>query len=141
MGPFNVPSGPGTVTQQYALASASGTRTFVSGSTVQTVNITGVDGEDGADFRVYSASPYLDDAGVTLTAARPPYFYTGTAVDTTSTDSYVNLWWTTNGLAIQEANYQDGSNYITLSYAIKGSNPAIDNYQCPASTVAASPHS
>ena len=90
VGPFNVPSGPGTVTPQYAVVAATGTRTFATATSSQVVNITGVDGEDGGDFRVYSAAPYLDDAGVTFTTTRPAYFSNGVTVDTTSTNNYVN---------------------------------------------------
>jgi hypothetical protein len=78
------------VTPQYALVAATGTRTFASGSISQVVNITGIDGEDGGDFRIYAGVPWLDDAGVTFTTNQPAYFSNGATIDTTSTSSYIN---------------------------------------------------
>ena len=93
LGPFNVPSGPGTTTPQYALVAASGTRTFALGTTSQTVNITGIDGEDGGDYRVYASGIPVDDAGITFTTNKVGYFYSGSSaspIDTTSGDYYIN---------------------------------------------------
>ena len=149
LGPFNFPQPGGTSVSAYQVVGASGYRTFTTpsgvSSTVAFASLNNGIAEggngDGSDNRLYTAAPYVDDAGITFaTAGIPQWPNSGNPAQALSLQfSYVNLW--CNGGLNNGATYATEAilNYTPNNVAAISFGPASNGVsQCSGATMSVS---
>ena len=144
IGPYTFPAANGLANSTaYVVLGATGARTFVDvNGTAWTTWITGLNNgvgggssADGADMLLYTAAPYVDNAGITFDLSGPPRWPNSAnpsaAVGLQQFD-YINLWhqgfadW--NGPTEAIPPYTP-YNYVTMSFSSYSSGASL--YQCP----------